>query len=363
MDNQSLIKRNIKYIGKIFTLAAGMFLICTCERRPLEDDDLTREAFLEVNIDWSNSGLTPSSSTYSGDDVHRVSLRFFPKDKDTELVERYLEGNVTSGTIHVPIGNYAVVVYNESIDDEAYWGDAVTFTDINLYSSFAANAATFDNAQRQQQFPYYKPADNEKFVVEPMRIASWSLDNFKVTEGMALVSQGQQPNTYLTIEERDMLNAFKNIVMRALTHNVNLTAKIENLASVGAGFTAMKGVASKVYLASGLTAPTPATYLFMLTRPQFESGSKNGTTNNTFLSFGRIPASSSEAYFIAEDIVFVNGEMYKPATPLLFDVTPQMKSNANAGININLNIEFQLPLVEGNIGVDDWGTDDVFTLE
>ena len=365
MDNQSQMKRRNKYTWTICRLALSVVLLYSaCERRPLDEDELPRAASINVKIDWSKSGLNPLA-TYSGDDgVHRVSLRFFPKDGKPAF-DLYLEDNVSEGKILVDVGEYSVVVFNESVSDINYWADAITFSDVNSYSAFAANIVPLSDAQRQQRFPHYKPAADEKFIAEPLRLASWSLDNFKVTEGMVLASYGQQPVSFLPTEEREMLAALEKIVMRALTHQINLTARVENLVSMSAGYAAMQGLASKVYMASGLTVQAPATYMFMFTGRQYNADSKNGTTGNSFLSFGRVPASSSyrEAYFISADILLVNGEMYKPDKPLLFDVTGQMKSNSNTNINISLNIEFKLPLVEGNISVDDWGDDEVFTLE
>ena len=342
-------------------LAACLLALSACERRPLEEEEMPGGALIRVKIDWSKTNVNTASSYTKG--VHRVSLRFFPKDGRAPF-DLYMEGNVTEGTILVEVGKYSVVIFNEAVDDHNYWRDAITFSDVNNYKNFAANIVPYTNALREQQFPFYKPGAGEQFIVEPLPLASWSLDNFEVTEGMVLVSYGEKPASYITAEENDMLNAFTNVVMRPLTRQLIITGQVENLASMYAGYTAMKGLATKVYMASALTTQTPATYLFMLNGRKYDAGGKNGTTNNRFLSFGRItPAgSSNESYILAADVLLISGEFYQSTPPLRFDVTNQMINNYGMNIDVNLAISFKLPYVEGAIGVDDW-EDDEYELD
>ena len=336
-------------------------VITTCERRPLEYDELPAAAKFEVKIDWSKSGINP----YAGDGkgVHRVSFRFFSKDKKTYLFERYLEDSKTEGEILVPLGSFSVIVYNESVDDQRTWWDgAITFTDINNYDNFAANAVSYDAAQRTKLFPFYKPISGEQFIEEPLQLASWSIENFVVTDNMILVMQGAKPSYTLSEEETEMIDAFKNVVMRALTRQVNITARVENMVSAQTTYMAMRGFTNKVYMASGRTVNSPRTYLFILTGRKFDTGGKNGTMNGSFWSFGRVPVSSGESYQLAADVLFGTGELHKPPAPLLFDVTGQVIPDYNKKVPIDLSIQYSLPYVEGGITVDDW-VDEVYTLE
>jgi hypothetical protein len=343
-------------------LFASTMIITTCERRPLEYDVLPETAAIEVKIDWSKSGIDPASR--DGQGVHRVSLRFFSKEKDSRLpvFDLYMEGNVTEGKISVPAGKYSVIVFNESVDDHAYWDGAITFTDINSFDRFAANAVPFDATERKKQFPFYSPVSGEQFIVEPLHLASWSIEHFEVTENMILVSQGIWPSYSLSKEESEMFDAFKNVVMRALTRPVNLTAKVENLISAQTNYFAMQGFASKVYMASGRTTNSPNTYLFLLGGRKYDSNGRNGTLSRSFRSFGRVPTANSESYQLAADILFFTGELYQPSKPLLFDVTGQVIPNYDKQVDIDLSISFSLPFVEGGISVDDWD-DDVYVLE
>ena len=365
MDTQPLMKMKgrSKYTKWLWLpVICFLLLESACERRLLDEDELPAAALIQVKIDWSKSGLNPLSA--NGSDVHRVSLRFFPKDNNTPVFDLYLEGNVTEGTILVPIGNYSVIVFNESVDDLIFWQDAITFTDVDNYSKFAAHAAPYPDAEREKQFPFYMPGSVERIIAEPIPLASWSLDDFEVTEGMVLVSHGERSASYLSTEENDMLDAFTNVVMRALTRPVNLTGQVENLISMHTGYMAMQGFADKVYMASGQTTQSVVTCMFRLGGRRYDAGGKNGTTSNRLMSFGRITPSGSirESYTIAADILLVSGERYKPTTPLLFNVTDMVLAKAGQDVGINLNISFKLPHVDGSINVDDW-EDEEYTLE
>jgi hypothetical protein len=131
-----------------------------------------------------------------------------------------------------------------------------------------------------------------------------------------------------------------------------------------AGYMAMQGLATKVYMASAETTSTPATYMFMLGGKKFDEDKQNGTTSNSFLTFGRTPSSGAyrESYLLAADILLVTGELYQPSTPFRFDITSQFIMNYHTNIHIDLNISFNLPYVDGAIGVDDWD-DDVIPLD
>ena len=334
----------------------------SCERRPLEDDEQPPAAMIPVKIDWSKSGievLTPDG----GDAVHRVSLRFFPKGKNMPVFDIYLEGNVIEGFIKVPVGKYSVIVFNESVEDRGYWDGKIQFTDTHSYNDFAANAVAYNPNLRNQQFPFYQTQTGENFINEPLHLASWSIENFEVTEAMVMVSNGEKQILFLTEEENRMFNALKDVVMRALTRPVNITAQVENLVSTHKAYAAMQGFANKVYMASALTTYNPSTFLFSFDRRKYDANGKDGVMNSSFMSFGRTPTSAAnpESYKVKADIVFVNGELYQPTPPLLFDVTGQVLSNYNTQIEINLSIQYKLPFVEGGIAVDEWD-DDVYTL-
>ena len=357
MDTQTQIKRRNKYTWALCLTAACMMLLQgACQRRESEDDILSRAALIKVKIDWSRTGLDPTAKSDDANRIRRVSIRFFPKD-GRPVFDMFLETNVTEGKLLVPVGSYSVIIFNESLNDNQ-WRGRITFSDENNYTNFAANAVPYADTQREQQFPFYRPRGGERFIDEPLLLASWNLDNFDVTEGMVLVSHGRKPTYHIPARENNMLNAFSNVVMRPLTHRVTLTAQAENLALMQTGYMAFQGLANKVYMASGLTSSTSATYLFTLDERTYDANKRSGTVSSSFLSFGRFTLSGMvlrESYILSSNVLFVTGKLYNPTSPLRFDVTGQMKSFPASNFNIDLEISFSLPHADEGIDVDDWG--------
>ena len=340
------------------TLLCGVStqLFTACERRPLEDD-FAEMALIPVKIDWSKSGIDVTSPDGNGL-VHRVSLRFFPTD-GSPAFDRYLETNVIEGVIEVPIGKYNVVVFNESVND-VYWEDAIYFTDVNNYNSFAANIVTDSPAN----YPLYTPIPGETLIVEPYKLASWNLDNFEVTREMVTYSRSRNRSN-MTLRDVGGEELTK-VVMRPLTYNVTVAARVENLCSAQQIQTAMRGFSSKVYMASARTEQTPVTHIFNLNGRVWDDPANpiHGTTRKTFLSFGRLPQAAQ--YWVNLDILFVTGEFFVPPRPLLFNVSEQVgESEVSVGIDVNINIDIdiaidiQLPYVEGGIHVGEWDDEEV----
>lgn len=345
------MKRTTLVFVAFSLLTAQLFTDCC--RRPLEEE-YQETALIPVRIDWSQSNIPVSEDDPSGGEwVHRATLRFYPVD-GSPIFERYLEGNIFEGTIEVPVGEYKVIVMNESIEDVRYWEDFITFSGVDSFDDFAATVNPMSEADRLSSFPFYKPSVDERIIVEPLRLASWSLDSFEVTRDMVDVSRGYGPETKAAT--RDMLDALANIVMRALTRNVNVEAHVYNLVSVQAFHTAAQGFADKVYMASALTVQEPATYLFLLNGRTWDDNEVDGTTRRTFLSFGRLPQESE--YMISLDVLFVNGELFTADAPMTFDVTDQVMSATGLDINIVIP-DFEFPYVEGGISVVGWDDEEI----
>lgn len=323
-------------------LGIAVMILAGCERRPLTEE-LAESVLIPVKIDWSNSGIPvadPSGSGY----VHRVSLRFFPKDGGKPF-DRYLESNVMEGEIEVPVGEYSVVVFNESVYD-AWWEDAIIFSNIDSYDDFAATIVADDAAN----WPHYTLLAGENLIVEPFMLSSWSIGDFKVTEQML-----KQTHAGVTRTDDDS-QALTKIVMRQLTFNVTVTAWVENLVSAQLIQGAARGFANTVMMASGKTGHTTGTHVFKLNNRRWDdSQQKNGTVSKEFLSFGRLTDASK--YWLNMDVLFTTGALYDQ--PQLFDVTDQVLENPNINININIDVDVRLPYIEGGIHVGDWDDEDI----
>ncbi len=340
---RKMIKIGVLLIG----IASQPFT--ACERRPLENE-FAETALIPVKIDWSGSNIPVTDPDGNGY-VHRVSVRFFPKN-GAPAFDRYLETNVIEGKIDVPVGEYSVVVFNESVHD-IYWEDAVYFTDVDDYANFAACKKSDDPLN----YEFYTPQPGEELIVEPLRLASWSLDDFVVTNEMITRTRSI---SRAPLPADAMENALTHVVMRPLTYTVKVTAWAENLCSAQVIQGAMRGFAKKVYMGSGRTEQAPATHVFKLNSRRWDDGDqKHGTVTKSFLSFGKVPQTAQ--YSLNMDVVYVTGEVSDQ--PHLFDVTDQVNSpSPTSDADISVAVDLHLPLKEGGINVGDW-EDEVITIK
>jgi hypothetical protein len=318
------------------------------ERWDDEDCPAARSVTLAVAVDWSASGINTANLPRT-DEVGRVSIRFFPKD-GSPVFDCYLDTDVTAGTIDVPPGRYAVVAFNESIYDDAWWDGRIGFTGTESYDDFAARLIPWDEESRARQFPYYTPANGERIIPRPPALASWSIDELEVSPrpvsrtSRASRVAGEGPLTH--------------IVMRRLTRLIDIDVRVENLASARSIHGALRGLASTVRLASGRTAD-PSTYLFSLNGRKYDPDGRNGTTHSSFLSLGRTPP--PESYQLEMDVLLMDGRLHDDPGPPSFDVTRQVTApGEDSGIPISLDLA--LPRLSGGIAVNDWGEDQRYTL-
>ncbi len=348
----------------------GLIIIFTssCAYQPiLERDIVYTSAYIPVKINWNNSGfniLENGVSKQSGESVHRATFRFFPKD-GSEPFERYLEGNVYDGEIEVPIGEYSVIVMNESHTD-VYWEGSVTsgyesivFENVDSYENFSAYVKTHTNNPAGYYLTEYVN-DNYLFMQPPLRLATWSIDNFVVTQDMVDYShqllatrrtKGEtediETKTLMKSVDEDMFYALtrdsigddNGVDMRSLTRDVTVVLKVKNLTSVGGVKGAVDGFVNKVNMRTGVGFREPkdkkmVQYFTLNGRTNWydENGEYmgegwqptsgenkykdyTGETSVTFLSFGRDIGLESNLedgsglYMLDFDFIYIDGAL------------------------------------------------------
>lgn len=309
-----------------------------CERRSLYDDSFG-DVPIPVKIDWSISGIAPNSGN-DDDFVHRVSIRFFPKNGSAAF-DRYLEGNVFEGDIYVPEGTYSVVVYNEAIDD-VYWSDVIRFDNTDDYKMFSVNIVEISPLP----YDFYMPQPGETFAAEPLKLASWSLDHFEVVR-----SKGNCKEC-----SNDMSNALTKVKLRRLVIPIHVVAEVANLKSAMRMEAALTGVVSKVYMASAESETFPTTHLFAFRSPVWNDETKtDGRVERRLLTFGRM--SQPSAYSLYMGIILGTGERYAPDSPLCYDIKEQIESPQSQG-DIKVLVRLSLPELDTDIGIGDWDDED-----
>lgn len=325
--------------GILFLFVVG------CKRRPLVDEVCTTAevtALIPVAIDWSESKITPSENSYDEDYVHRVSLRFFPHD-GTAPFDRYLEDDVYSGEIELPVGTYSVVVFNESIYDP-YWDGVFEFVNVDDYDNFMAELVDED----------------EEYSTEAYKLASWSLDDYEVTESMITKTRSATSRSTTSSCEDDMLSALENIVLQPLTCYVNVTANIEYLSSAQGVYCDVSGFSSSVYMASGESHPDQTLHSMELTSREYtDDDNTHGGISEKRLVLTKSTDEAAE-FKLAFEIMLSDGTLHTPDEPLEFDVSQQLTRYATD--DYDLSADFTLPEVSSGIDIEEWVDEESITI-
>ncbi len=328
-----------------------------CTRRPLVDAcpaESGESATIGVTVDWSESGIESSESRSDDDYIHRVSFRFFPLDGSTPF-DRYLEDNITEGEIYVPIGEYSLVVFNESIYD-SYWQGAIEFENSDNYSLFAAYLSDESSTTN----PFYETSDSERISASALKLASWSIDRFVVSSEMALATKSG-----LSDEDIEMLEALNPVTPRPLTCTTTISVDVENLSSAATVYASLSGLSHKVFMASGDTHSTSVTHITQLTlRSWNDSSEQHGTISEERLTFST--PSEEQTHLLTLDIVLVDGSLHSPDEELIFDVSDQIlgaTTTRYADSDLAASASISLPEVSGDIEVSEWGDSTEITIQ
>ena len=326
-----------------------LLIIGSCKRQDFGSGCYV-SARIFVDVNWDDSGINPSVKSEDYSEVHRVSLRFFPKDGSAPF-EHYLESSVYSGYIEVPVGEYSIMAMNESVTD-VYWSDRLLFTDINDFNKIAATVAPVDPSL----YRYYAPTSGELFVQDAHKLASWSIDDFSVTPSM--VNRSRLDSIGTTQEDIVI-----HVKMRRLTYDARVLVTVKKLKSAHTIQGAMRGFSQKVYLSSAETAAIPSTKFFKLREFMFDADSvSDGIAETSFQTFGKLPVGSTPDYSMMLDVVLIDGSTYTPPYPFEYDLTEDVEIQDGFLINIAASIE--LPHRDGDehIAVGDWDDEEHIDL-
>ena len=326
----------MKNIKKYISMLLALVVVVSCQRQELGGSCYV-SARIYVDVNWSNSGINPTK--VASDDVHRLSLRFFPKD-GSEPFERYLETSVYGGYIEVPKGDYSIMAMNESVTG-TYLKDFFTFPDINDFDKIAATVVDDDPSK----YNFYTPTADEQFMKAARMLASWSTDSFEVTQDMLI-------RTRVSDVQAQSTDTIK-VDMRRLTYDTRIVVTVKNLKSAHIIQGVLRGFSQKVYLSSAVTESLPATQFFKLGGFVFDKDStSNGTTEIIFKTFAKLPQGAPVDYSMMLDVLLVDGSRHIPEVEYEYDLTENI--NLQDGPLINIAVSIELPEVSGGIGVGDW---------
>lgn len=314
-----------------------------------------QSAIIPVVVDWSESGLTPSRATIGDDEVHRLSIRLYPKSGG-DVVVRFLEANLSEDEILVPVGSYSVIAINESVTD-SYWEGAISFTDVDDFDLFAGELVT----------------DEESSAAPPKGLVAWAIEDFEVTQNMAILTQGvtgvgdELVSVTLTDEEQEHLIALTNVVMTPRTRSLSVSVTTENLGSSQSITASVKGLSRRVNIATGATEVDPVSHSIVLDSFEYDSTTRadsdaSGVASGTQLCFAHSDDYEDE-YTLDLEIYLADGTKHEDEEQLSsVDIAEQVTST-DSGSDYQISHTISLPIVEGgSIGVEEWNEEETIDL-
>ncbi len=295
-----------------------------CERRELEEsfDDTAK---IPVSIDWSLTDLDPTTDT---ENLYRASVYLFANSGtpfDGASYKEYKLSNATYDEISVPMGEYSVVIFNNSTSE---FSSNVDFRGKESYNDFEYYAK--DDETRTQ-------TTDESYKLEPDILAAWRTESFTVTSDMVLLSRGvsSTQSTYDATKAEGDLTQLTEVQPERLSQSVIVRVYATNINSAASAAGKMIGMSHSVKMASGSSSEEGASQSFAFESRVYDEGStKNGYVEATFESLGMIDQVDGEYYV---EVRFTLTEeydysLYYPAlteSAYRFNVTDQVEAQAD----------------------------------
>lgn len=334
-----------------------LLLAFSCVRRDLEEV-FYDTAKIPVSIDWSATELDPDTDK---ENLYRASVYLFANSGtpfDGASYKEYKLSSATYDDIAVPMGEYSVVIFNNST------------------SEFSRNV-DFRGLDSYDDFEYYALDDNTRssdgsYKLEPDILGAWRTDDFTVTSEMVLESRGY---SVVTTKTKDDLEQLLGVVPERLTHTVTVRVYAINISSATSAVGSLIGVAHTVKLASGTKSTDGSSLYFTSQSRSYDSGStSDGYLEAVFETIGLINDEDGEYYLEVRFILTEEYDysLYYPALSqeaYRFNVTDQILEQQDQ-IHILLEVGFdgdgdgtiELPKLNISGGfqpdIGDWGDEE-----
>lgn len=335
----------------------------SCERRELEEA-FEDTAKIPVSIDWSLTNLDPTTDT---ENLYRATVYMFARSGTSFNGASYKEyklSNATYDEISVPMGEYSVVVFNNSTTE---FSSNVGFRGLDSYNDFEYYANNDETRTR---------ADEDNYKLEPDILGAWQMDNFTVTSDMVLVSRASSSTrSSSTTKAEEDLTQLTGVQPQRLTQTITIKVYATNISSAVSASGKLIGIAHSVKLASSATSDEGASQGFSFESRTYDSGSsKNGYIEATFETMGTIDNKDGEYYLEVRFLLSeeYDGSYYYPAEnkdPFRFNVTNQLQLQQGSLI-LELDLGFDedegddMSLPQLNISggfepdIGDWGDEE-----
>lgn len=333
----------MKHLLSSLCLCASVFILASCERRPLT---YFEEAEIAIEADWSQSGLSESG--------YGATAMFYPVGGGSPM--RVLMGNREYTTVRLREGRYQVLIFNRSHDDFS----SISFYGNNFYD-FHAKANKIDT-----RVDVDTKVETRVVVEAPEELASDALEEFEVTEDMLgnykNKNENNDPACKSSAQGATATDPNRYVIRflpRKLTKKVEVEIYVPGMNNLRSAIGLIENVCEHTYLANGQPSKEKVTQQFTFDKMEFEPGSPfNGTISGgcNVLGFDR-----TLPHRLTLETLLADG---KTRTKETFDTEPEYILQEDGSILIRIRVTAtKLPDVkpEGvpdsgfDVVVDEWG--------
>lgn len=291
-------------------------------------------ANVKINVDWTNTGLSPNGVTaiayYNNGDLYRS----FPAYSNPNEVN-----------ISLPVGTFDVVLFNNTPSEYLY----IEFLNSDNISTVLANA------KLKEAVRSVSDDDSDKDVVaNPEVLASIKVEDIVVTQS-TVDYYWNKPDSYesSTLLEYSAEPVRRVINVRVYVHTIGLKY------ASGSPRCFFKHFSGGFLLGEERSDERQVMQEFVLNNREFDAGSDvDGTITQEFTSFGEV-TDPDATYVVDIDFTLLDGSSF----PVIVDVTDQIELYMDGYTpRIDIFLEIELPETEGDssgnssfdTSVEDW---------
>lgn len=292
-----------------------LIVISGCDtRRTIGQDNWVT---VEFTLNWEDlsratktEDITPNGAT----------VAFFPVTGDLTS-PLFKQTNFTEDKVTLPIGEYNIVVFNETVNGHDY----IQFTGADSYDTFEAYWETTTVTAE------YSRGDSDEMIIDTDDLLLVDrLEGFEITYQMSFANETQ----YL-----DFTPLVVNRQMTVLAHIQGLV----NISKVSTSLLYVEGMASGYMMGTGEPSTGKTTHFMSINNKTYYDGSdSDGTMSATFYTFGD---ASSETKADDDNIVRLSLALRDGTThpDVEEDVSEQLNSSTDLSeINIEVGVDSEI---------------------
>lgn len=310
-----------------------LLMLFSCERRPLEvmcED----KALIPIGTVWSRADIDPQN----------VTALFYNQDDGKLVLEHRFENtpNRIQTYVSVSVGTYTVVIFNE-LRGQIKGVDIRGHENLSTLQAYAIPDPTAKSR-----------SDGNSYVNEPDILASVTVSNFEVTNGMVSYSRYYPDGEVKNPSMQESIETLVGLEPLRKVHQFNIVVRIKGLNNARMpALIDLLGIAESFNINEDKNSRVMAAQQFTMNNRKYDSDSrKDGTISGTVYTWGFLGEKPDETNVqrdsrVQLDFLFMLVDTEKTLVRQQINVTSlvffQPETNGAATLNLYMELPDPLP--------------------